>query len=391
MQDGSPRSVFAQRHSCARDAPVSRAKSSACADGSASLAVMPAHRMNRDEFHAKLAALDEECVRKALWTLYWRGSAQMRERIEAQLEPEEAAAQRRRETEPHDAEALLAEAREFVALARKGAYLAGDRRVSPRERSRWRFTFKRLVADAQDALRGEDPDTAAAGLELLVDLACETRGYEYFRSEDPMQAAGVVVSDAVAGLWAAVREEHGFAELARRAAPQLIRWESPYGWTRYGAGKVAEKEQSLAAVLSGMLQAPDHWDAFAVRYLEALDAAAEQRASTNRWFAWSADHDRKERARALAEWHELLVERLVGTEAEALLDRLVAHPALHGAQLAFVQARLAHVRGEADQARQLVHDCLTELPGHRGFLDFAQRVGAPLPPRARELAAARPR
>jgi hypothetical protein len=345
--------------------------------------------MNRGEFHAKLAALDEERVRKALWTLYWRGSAQMRERIEAQLEPEVAAAQRHREPELPDAEALLAEAREFVALARKGAYLAGDRRVSPRERSRWRFTFKRMVADAQDALRGEDPDTAAAGLELLVDLACETRGYEYFRSEDPMQAAGVVVSDAVAGLWAAVLEAHGFAEFARRAAPQLIRWESPYGWTRYGAGKVAEKEQSLAAVLAGMLQAPDRWDAFAARYLEALDAVAEQRASSTR--RRSADHDRKERARALAEWHELLVERLVGAESEALLDRLVAHPALHGAELTFVQARLVDLRGEADRARQLMHDCLTELPGHRDFLDFAERVGAPLPPRAREFAAARPR
>ena len=347
--------------------------------------------MNRDEFHAKLAALDEERVRKALWTLYWLGSAQMRERIEAQLEPGEAVAQRRREPEPPDAGALLAEAREFVALARKGAYLAGDRRVSPRERTRWRFAFKRMVADAQDALRGDDPDTAAAALELLVDLACESRGLDYFRSDDPMQAAGVVVSDAVAGLWAVVREAHGFAEFARRAAPQLIRWESKYGWTRYGSGSVAEKEQSLAAVLAGMLQAPDHWDAFAVHYLEALDAVAEQRASTKRRSEWSADHDRNQRARALAEWHELLVERLFGAETEALLDRLVAHPALHGAELAFVQARLAHLRGEADRARKLVHDCLTELPGHRGFLDFAERVGAPLPPRAREFAAAHQR
>jgi hypothetical protein len=44
---------------------------------------MPAHRMNRDEFYAKLAGLDEERLQKALWTPYWRGSAQMRERIEA--------------------------------------------------------------------------------------------------------------------------------------------------------------------------------------------------------------------------------------------------------------------------------------------------------------------
>lgn len=353
-----------------------------------SLAGMPAHRMNREEFYTKLAALDDEGVRKALWTLYWRGSAHVRERIEAQLDPEPVVARRRGAPEPPDAGAVLAEAREFVALARKGAYLAGDRRVSPRERSRWRFTFKRMVADAQDALRGDDVDTAGAALELLVDLACETRGYEYFRSEDPMQAAGVVVSDAVARLWTAVREEHGFAELARRAAPQLIRWESPYGWTRYGSGKVAEKERSLAAVLVGMLTAPDHWDAMAACYLDALDAVAEQRAAPRS--GWSVDYARKERARALAEWHELLVERLVGAEAEALLDRLVGHRALHGAELMFVEARLAYLRGDEGRARQLVHDCLEELPGHRGFLDFAERVAAPLPPRARELAA-RPR
>jgi hypothetical protein len=51
-------------------------------EGSANLQAMPAHRMNRDEFYRKLAPLDEERLKKALWTLYWRGSAPMRERIE---------------------------------------------------------------------------------------------------------------------------------------------------------------------------------------------------------------------------------------------------------------------------------------------------------------------
>jgi uncharacterized protein YfiM (DUF2279 family) len=356
-------------------------------EGSANLQAMPAHRMNRDEFYRKLAPLDEERLKKALWTLYWRGSAPMRERIEAQLDPDGAAARQRREPEPVDAGALLAEVRDFVALARKGAYLAGDRRVSPRERSRWRFTFKRLVADAEGALRGEDLDSAAAALELLVDLACETRGYEYFRSEDPMQAAGVVVSDAVARLWAAIRDQHGFAGFAERAAPQLIRWESPYGWTRYGDGRVADKERTLAAVLAGMLQAPDHWDGFAARYLEALDAVADKRASRTRRRVWSADRDRQDRAQALAEWHEMLVDRLAHSEAEGLLDRLVAHPALSGPELKFVEARLAHVRDDADRARELVFGCLEELPGHRDFHDFATRIGAPLPARAEAVRA----
>lgn len=349
--------------------------------------------MNRDEFYAKLAGLDTDGLKKALWTLYWRGSAPMRERIEAQLDPHPAP-RSSGAREPPDPGAVLEEAREFVELARAGAYLGGDRRVSPRERTRWRFTFRRLVDEATQALRAEDLDTAAAGLELLVDLACEARGYEYFRSEDPMQAAGVVVSDVIAQLWRAVRDGHGFAAFAERAAPQLIRWESPFGWTRYGSGRVADKEHSLAEVLAAMLQAPDHWDTFAERYLQALDTVAETATAATRRRGWTADRaprEPKERARALAEWHDLLLQRLAHSEAEDLLDRLAGHPALGGPELTFLQARLAHSRGDTDRAKQLAHACLQELPGHRGFYEFAQRIDAPLPARVQEINAARPR
>jgi hypothetical protein len=43
---------------------------------------MPANRTNRDEFYAALGAHDDARLRKVLWTLYWRGTAQLRERIE---------------------------------------------------------------------------------------------------------------------------------------------------------------------------------------------------------------------------------------------------------------------------------------------------------------------
>jgi len=52
-----------------------------------------------------------------------------------------------------------------------------------------------------------------------------------------------------------VRDRHGFAVFAERAAPQLIRWESRWGWTRHGDDKVSEKETSLASVLARMLRA----------------------------------------------------------------------------------------------------------------------------------------
>src|SRR5215467_8141878 len=46
---------------------------------------MPANRMNRDEFYTAMAPNGEARLRKILWTLYWRGNAQLRERIEDEL------------------------------------------------------------------------------------------------------------------------------------------------------------------------------------------------------------------------------------------------------------------------------------------------------------------
>jgi hypothetical protein len=64
---------------------------------------MRAKRMNREEFFAKLAPLDEDRLRKALWNLYWRGSAAMRERIESELDPAEQERRRRAAAEPPQA------------------------------------------------------------------------------------------------------------------------------------------------------------------------------------------------------------------------------------------------------------------------------------------------
>lgn len=344
--------------------------------------------MNRDQFYAKLAGYDADGLGKILWTLYWRGSASMRERIEAQLDPDFHTRQQRQKTGAPNAAAVREEVRQFVALARSGAYLAGDRRVSPKERTRWRFTFRRLATDAQAALAGDDVDTAASALEMLVDLACESDGLEYFRSDDPMQAAGFVVSDAVAGLWRAVRDQHGFATFVDRAAPQLLRWETGHGWTRYGWGSVAQIETSLAEVLAAMLQAPDHWRAFAVRYLEVLDEAADRTPGKPRHRSRSTGRDREARARALARWHTLVLDRLSGSEDEDLLDRLVDHRALAGPERTFLQAQLAHRRGDDETARKLVHDSLEGLPGDPAFHDLARRIDAPLPPRAQQAPAA---
>jgi hypothetical protein len=328
--------------------------------------------MDRDQFFRVMSGLDEDCLRKTLWNLYWRGTANVRERIEVELASGGRTRPPRPVKEPADPETVQWEVDDFVSLARSGAYLGGNRRVSPRERSRWRFTFKRLAAEAEDALRADDAGPAASALEQLIDLACETHGYDYFRSDDPMAAAGFVVSDAAAALWAWTWERHGFQVFAETAAPQLIRWESRCGWTRYG-GPAAAKETSLAVVLARMLTVPDTWDRFAEQYVRALDGLSDCGASTRR-IRHSAVRNEQERASALAEWHGLLLENLADAEG-GLLDTIVGHAALGGPEHAFLSARLAHRHGNTDLARDLIAGCLRKLPGHKGIREFAVEIG----------------
>jgi hypothetical protein len=340
--------------------------------------------MNREQFFGKLATFDEESLRKALWNVYWRGSAVMRQRIELELDGDRRDRRQRLPKEPVDPHWVLGEVRRFVALARSGAYIGGDRRVSPQERTRWRFTFRRLVTDAQAARQAGSVATAATALEELIDFACEMRGYDYFRSEDPVEAARFVVSDAVALLWGKAREEDGFAAFAERAAPQLIRWESRYGWTRSGWGHVSERETSLTSVLVQMLPATDIWIGFADCYLDALDQVARNDTVKPKR-AWRPDRDGEERTRNLAEWHLSLLDRLRDTDAEDRLDRMVTHPALGGPEMTYLQARLAYLRGDVSSARDLVRQSLQTLPCHTDFLDFATAIDAPLPPRAQQV------
>lgn len=329
--------------------------------------------MNKDEFYKALSGLDEDAVKKVLWGLYWRGTSQVRERIEAEIRPGNAPAPASR-GDAVDPQAVLREITDFVSLARNGAYMAGNRRVPPKERSRWRFTFQRLAKDARRALALDVP-TGAAALERFIDLAREAKDYDLFHSEDPMEAAGFVVSDAVAVLWRALRDHHGFTGFARLAAPQLIRWEQHYGWTRSGWGRVSEKETTLAAVLAGMLRGTDAWADFAGHYLTGLD---QVHVTTPIIFGTGdhSDYDRRQRTGDLAAWHLLLLERLEGTDAEDLLDRLVTHPKLAGPELTYLQARRAMQTGATDHARTLMRECLTELPGHQDFLTFAKEIGA---------------
>ncbi|MGH3279482.1 MAG: hypothetical protein ACRDNW_10135 [Trebonia sp.] len=354
---------------------------------------MPANRMNRDEFYAAMTPLDDARLRKILWTVYWRGNASLRERIEDELRPPEQPKIRQKK-EPPDPAAVLAEVTTFVGLARDGAYMAGDRRVHHTERSKWRHTFRRLVADALAALGASDPAPAQEAVAAMVDLAIAMKSYDYFHSDDPVEAAKFVVSDAVAALWDSVLRHDGFAAFAGRVSAQLVRWEADYGWTRRGYGQVAERETELAVPLARLLTTPDRWRTFAESYLAALDEAGrtapKRRSRTAYWFD-DGSFRRKERTSDLATWHEMLLDRFAGSPEDELLDRLTASPALAGPDLTYLRAQIAERRGDVDGAAALVTKCLKELPGHSGCLNLAVRIGAELPPRAREIVAERAR
>ena len=352
---------------------------------------MPANRMNRDEFYTAMARCDDADLRKVLWTLYWRGNAQLRERIEDELRsPEQPKVKPKKELP--DPGAVLGEVTAFVGLAKDGAYMAGDRRVHHTERSKWRLTFRRLAGDALAALHAEDRGPAQQAVAEMVDLACDMKSYDYFHSDDPVEAAKFVVSDVVAALWESVLRHDGFAAFARRVPEQLIRWESAYGWTRRGYGQVPEKETALAVPLARLLTTPDMWRTFAGSYLNALDTAGRADPGRPRTVYGSFDetsYRRGERARDLATWHEMLVDRFVGTPEDELLDRLAASPALAGPELTFLRASIAERRGDVAQAAALVTECLNERPGDLEYIDFAVEVSAVLPPRAREIHAER--
>jgi hypothetical protein len=83
------------------------------------------------------------------------------------------------------------------------------------------------------------------------------KSYDYFHSDDPVEAAKFVVSEAVAASWESVLRNDGFAAFADSVPEQLIRWEADDGWTRRGYGQVAEPSmRSVTGARSGRTTSP---------------------------------------------------------------------------------------------------------------------------------------
>ncbi|MBS2532951.1 hypothetical protein KGQ20_09200 [Catenulispora sp. NF23] len=365
---------------------------------------MAVERMNREDFYARLAALDQDGLKKALWNLYWRGAATLRERIEEEINPAPKTSRAKARGEVRSPVAVLGAVERFVRMVESGSYMAGmagDRSVSRTERSKWRLTFGALAAEARTCLAAPDPRPAEEALELLIGLARAMKDSEYVHSDDPVAAARFVVSDAAAELWASMLRRGGITELITRAMPQLVRWESQYGWTRRGYGATAERERPLARVVAELLPDPDAWIACADAYLAELDRFADP-APSPRWGSpgyLSVSHGgfdhaafvREQRGNDLAAWHELLLERLPDYDAADRLARIAEHPALAStrSKIVILKTRLALADGNVEQAHTLISAGLEKLPGHQGFYNLAVEIGAELPEAARRVFAER--
>ena len=337
-------------------------------------------RLGKPEFWKLLAGHDAEALRKVLWELYVRGGAQLQERIERVCVPR-AARPPKPERPPIDGEDHLAEVRRFVDLARSGAYMGGTRLVSRSERTKWRVPFREMLDASSELLLQGDLENGSKAMELLLSLALDSRDTYHFRTEDPISALRLVVSDRVALLWRATADIAGFAALVARVPLDLIRWESTSGWTRDGTGAVAAKERPLAEVLAEHLPSQDAWLAVADAWISTLEnaTAGRSRGSDARGRR-TADGLLPQRWRAFERWHALLYSRLRLTEGHDRLRRLASIP-LDGVDHHVLRVKVARDDGKLDDARRHAAAGLASWPGSDELAALAAELGVPGPVR----------
>lgn len=333
-------------------------------------------RLSRKELDQLLAPLDAEGLRRMLRELYARGSADLRRRIEAVAVPRSERPPKAG-TPPVDGVAHARTVQEFVALARSGAYMGGDRRVSRNERSRWRVPFRALLDDSGSLLSQGDVGNGGDAVTALLDLALDCRDFYYFRSQDVVSALRLVVSDVVDLLWRTSRETLGFPALVARSPRDLLRWESAHGWTRMGYGTVAPKERPLAQVLAALLPSHDAWVSMAGAWLDIFAAAHGRRPAVERSSGRRPEPTYVPSTPATwAVWHELLYSRLRGTDEAPLLERLAAVPERPGWDLWLLRIRLARDAGREDEMRRLCRAALADFPGSPELAAVASEAGA---------------
>ncbi len=341
-------------------------------------------RLSKEEFGQLLAGRDGEELKKVLWELYCRGSAELRRKIEIVAVPREKRPAKAGPP-PVDGADHLASVRELVRLARAGAYMGGSRDVSRGERAGWKASFRERLDDSGRLLTQGDVEHGAEAMDALLCLALDCRDTYSFRTEDPIGALRIVVSDLVDLLWRSTLTVSGFPALVARAPRDLMRWESLYGWTRWGNGRIAQKERTLADVLAALLPGHDAWVAMADGWLGVFAGVERERTSRDRLLGRAASSYVPHSLSEFDRWHDLLYQRLRGSEATDRLVRLAAIPSRPTWDLWLLRVRLARDAGRIEQAQRLALDGLKEWPGSQELLAIAREVGAPVPDDSRRV------
>jgi hypothetical protein len=144
----------------------------------------------------------------------------------------------------------------------------------------------------------------------------------------------------------------------------------------------------LADVLAALLPGHDAWvavaDAWAGAFASACRARTSREQSLGRSSGRTASSYVPSTSFAFARWHELLYQRLRGSEAADRLVRLAVIPGEHGWDLWLLRVRLARDAGRLEDARRVVLAGLEEWPGSKELLEIAREVEAPLPVALRE-------
>lgn len=354
-------------------------------------------RLKKEELLAKLAPLEDGRLRQLLCEVYRGGPDTVRARIEAVISPEATAAR----PDPEDAGAVLDGVRAFLDLVDADAFLFG-REVSPKRKTQWRHEYRKAFEDLARLLSSPAVERASALLEEAIELATRVDANTHFRSEDPNEAAKVVVSDQVAALWTSYSLREGVPGLLSRALPQLWAWERQYGWTR-GFGSVAGRERALGDVLAGLLTVRPAWERAASAWRELLDARhaesappaqvtrGKQARPLKPWelerFESERRRQRERRAMNLCSWHTHLAEQLGGDDP--LVQAVLDHPAVDAPYTWLVKAKVAEKRGALTELRALIERGLDRLPGFDELVLIGLRAGIELPPKAEQLATER--
>jgi hypothetical protein len=112
---------------------------------------------------------------------------------------------------------MEAEIKQFLEHARAQYYLAPNRIVPKKERSKWRFKVKRWYKELTNRKR-EDFNLAKQS-ELLLELyelISEACGYEYFSAYDPFQSIGITQSEFFRATISLMQEAEGKNETLKK-------------------------------------------------------------------------------------------------------------------------------------------------------------------------------